>query len=305
MEIGPILSKMAVMVLLMLVGYLCSALHITGPEFNRRANPVVINVFLIATILNAVIAAEERVSGLVLAEYLGVMALMFALSMLVAEVAVRVLPVPRESRGVLWCLIAFSNNAFIGFPLAAAIYGEQAVFYASISNIPFNVILYTVGVAKLQGTGGQTREWKKIITPPLVATLVAAVLYLTHLTIPAVLADTVDTMAGATIPLSMLIIGTSLGGVSVKDVFSSPMVYVVSFIRLILVPVFVWAVLHLFVPDAMMLGIPVLLIACPSAMIITVLCLQYGKDDVFSSQVIFLSTLLSAATIPALVAVLF
>ena len=39
-------------------------------------------------------------------------------------------------------------------------------------------------------------------------------------------------------------------------------------------------------------------------MIITVLCLQYGKDDAFSSQVIFVSTLLSAVTIPALSALL-
>ena len=305
MVVTPILQKMAVMVILMLVGFLCTKLRVTGPEFNRYANPVVINVFLLATILNAVVGATERVSGLVLAEYFGTMVAMFVVSMLVAEVTVRVIPMPAENRGVLWCLAAFMNNAFIGFPLAGAIYGEQAVFYAAISNIPFNVFLYTIGMMKLRGNDGQKRELKKIFTPPLVTTLLAAVLYLTNVKLPTFAVDTIGTMAGATIPVSMIIIGTSLGSVSVKKVFSTPKVYAAVAVRLIVVPVVVWAILRLFVPDPMMLGIAVLMAACPCAMIITVFCLQHGKDDVFSSQVIFMSTLLSAATIPALFAVLF
>ena len=131
MAIAPIILKMSVMVTLMLTGFFCTKIGLTGPEFNRRVNPVVINVFLVATILNAVIGADERVSGAVLAEYFGLHVLMFIVSMLVAEAAVRLIRVPKESRGVLWCLTAFMNNAFIGFPLAAAIYGEQAVFYCS------------------------------------------------------------------------------------------------------------------------------------------------------------------------------
>ena len=301
----PILQKMSVMVILMLVGFLCTRLRITGPEFNKYANPVVINVFLLATILNAVIGTQERVSGTVLAQYFGVMVLMFLIGMIIAEVTVRLLPVPKESRGVLWCLTAFMNNAFIGFPLAGALYGEQAVFYAAISNIPFTVLLYTVGMMQLRGNDGHKRELKKIFTPPLVTTLLAAALYLANVRVPALVADWISTTAGATIPVSMLIIGTSLGSVSVKEVFSAPKVYAAVAARLIAVPLAVWVVLRLFVSDPMMLGIAVLIAACPSAMIITVFCLQYETDDLFSSQVIFMSTLLSAITIPALFAVLF
>lgn len=305
MAIAPIILKMGVMVTLMLTGFFCTKIGLTGPEFNRRVNPVVINVFLVATILDAVIGATERVSGAVLAEYFGLHVLMFVISMLVAEAAVRIIRPPKESRGVLWCLTAFMNNAFIGFPLAAAIYGEQAVFYAAISNIPFNLLLYTVGMAKLRQGDGEKLSWKKIFTAPLVTTLLAAVIYLLDLPMPRYVIDTVDTMAGATIPVSMMIIGTSLGSVSVGKVFTNPKVYAAVFVRLIAVPVAVWAVLRLIAPEPMMLGIPVLMSACPSAMIITVFCLQYGKDDLFSSQVIFMSTLLSAASIPALFAVLF
>ena len=81
MAVGPVLSKMIVLVLLMLIGYFCSKLGVTGPEFNRRANPVVINVFLVGTILNAVLSSQQRASGAVLAQYLGVSVLLFAVSM--------------------------------------------------------------------------------------------------------------------------------------------------------------------------------------------------------------------------------
>ena len=177
MAIAPILQKMTVMVVLMLIGFLGTRLGITGPGFNKYANPVVINVFLLATILNSVIGTTDRVSGAVLAQYFGVMVLIFVIAMLLAEVTVRLLPVPEKARGVLWCLTAFMNNAFIGFPLAAAIYGEQGVFYAAISNIPFSIFFFTIGLMKLRGSGGK-QNLKQILTPALITTLLAAGLYL-------------------------------------------------------------------------------------------------------------------------------
>ena len=55
----------------------------------------------------------------------------------------------------------------------------------------------------------------------------------------------------------------------------------------------------------MLLGIPVLLAACPSAMVVTALCLQYDRSDAFASKCIFLNTILSAVTIPLLIWLLF
>lgn len=304
MAIGPVLSKMIVLVLLMLIGYLCSKLHITGPEFNRWANRVVINVFLIGTIVSAALSAEEPAGGAVLAKYLGVSVLMFVVSMAVGFLAMWLIPVSKERKGILWCVVAFMNNAFVGFPVVESVFGQEAVFYASISNLPFNFLLYTIAIAMLQRGDGVKFDLKKVITAPLVATLFAAVFSVTGWKLPAPVTETLSMLGAATVPTSMIIIGTSLGGISAKAAFSDWRVYAASFFRLIVAPVLVWAVLRLFVSDPMLLGIPVLLVACPSAMIITVLCLQYGKDDAFSSQVIFVSTLLSAITIPALSALL-
>ena len=305
MEIVPIIGKMAVLVLLMLVGYGCAAIGLTGPEFNKKVTPVVLNVLLVATILNSVISAEELVGGMVLLEYLGAFLVMFLVSMLVAWLCARLLRRNRDDEGVLRMSMMFMNNAFVGFPVVAALFGPQAVFYAAISNIPFNVLLYTVGTAQLRRGGNDGIAWRKILTPPLIATIVSAALYLSRLTVPHVLGETVSMLAGATIPMSMLIVGTSLGAIPVRKAFGSLRVYAAAAVRLLLIPLVTWALLRLVIRDATMLGILTLIAACPAAMIVTPLCITHGKDESLASEIIFTSTVLSAVTIPFLAWLLF
>lgn len=302
MEISSVLAKMAMLVLLMLVGYLCAKLRLTGPEFNQRVNPIVLNVLLPATILNSVINVETVLSGIVILEYIGVTAFMLLASLAVSWFAPQLLRARGGDVGVLRMVMAYPNNAFVGFPVVQAVFGTHAVFYASLSNIPFNTLLYTVGTAILRGgSEGRKFNWRQLLTVPLIATFCAVLLFLTHLHVPAVLADTISTLAGATTPVSMIVIGTSLGGIPLKDAFGDWRVYAASFVRLLVCPIVVWLVLRLFVSDPMMLGIPVLLSACPAAMIITPLCLQYGRDGALASKVIFMSTVFSAVTIPFLI----
>ena len=71
--------------------------------------------------------------------------------------------------------------------------------------------------------------------------------------------------------MSMLVVGASLGSISVKQALSDWRVYVVSFVRLIVSPLVTWLVLRLFIHDEMLLGVSVILAACPTAMIATAL----------------------------------
>ena len=303
MPIGPILSKMLVMVVLLLLGFLAAKLGITNGEFNRRVTPVLMNVFLIATILNSVFSADVFVGGMVLLQYFAAISAMFVIGIAIAWISSRMLRIRAEDRGVFRLMVFLSNNVFIGFPVVEAMFGPDAVFYAAISNIPFNLILYTLGVSQIQQ--GERPTWGKILTPPLIATLLAGVLYLAQFRAPAVLADIASTLGSATMPVSMMIIGTSLGIMPLKNTLTDWRVYAASFLRLLVVPVAAWAVLRIFIHDPMMLGVPVMLSACPSAMIIAPICLQYGKDDSFASKIIFVSTVLSAVTVPLVAYLLF
>lgn len=302
MNLSIVFAKMAMLVLIMLLGYLCARIGITGPEFNQRVTPLMVKVLLPATILNSVLSVPDF-SGRELLDYILVMTVMVALQMLPAWFLPRLMRTRSEDVGATRLVTAFGNVGFVGLPVVAAIFGDEMVFFASLCNIPFNLALYSCSAAQLSPDGGRVR-WQDVLNAPVIATLLSVVLLLSRVHVPGVLADTISSVSGVTIPLSMLVIGTSLGGISVRSVLTDWRVYVVSAVRLLVCPLLTWLVLRPFAAGAL-LGISVLMAACPSAMLVTALCLQYGRSDAFASKCIFLSTILSAVTIPLLIWLLF
>ena len=302
MNLSTVFAKMAMLVLIMLLGYLCARIGITGPEFNQRVTPLMVKVLLPATILNSVLSVPDF-SGRELLDYILVMTVMVALQMLPAWFLPRLMRTRSEDVGATRLVTAFGNVGFVGLPVVAAIFGDEMVFFASLCNIPFNLALYSCSAAQLSPDGGRVR-WQDVLNAPVIATLLSVVLLLSRVHVPGVLADTISSVSGVTIPLSMLVIGTSLGGISVRSVLTDWRVYVVSAVRLLVCPLLTWLVLRPFAAGAL-LGISVLMAACPSAMLVTALCLQYGRSDAFASKGIFLSTILSAVTIPLLIWLLF
>ena len=302
MNLSIVFAKMAMLVLIMLLGYLCARIGITGPEFNQRVTPLMVKVLLPATILNSVLSVPDF-SGRELLDYILVMTVMVALQMLPAWFLPRLMRTRSEDVGATRLVTAFGNVGFVGLPVVAAIFGDEMVFFASLCNIPFNLALYSCSAAQLSPDGGRVR-WQDVLNAPVIATLLSVVLLLSRVHVPGVLADTISSVSGVTIPLSMLVIGTSLGGISVRSVLTDWRVYVVSAVRLLVCPLLTWLVLRPFAARAQ-LGISVDRAACPSAMLVTALCLLYGRSDAFASKCIFLSTVLSAVTIPLLIWLLF
>ena len=302
MNLSIVFAKMAMLVLIMLLGYLCARIGITGPEFNQRVTPLMVKVLLPATILNSVLSVPDF-SGRELLDYILVMTVMVALQMLPAWFLPRLMRTRSEDVGATRLVTAFGNVGFVGLPVVAAIFGDEMVFFASLCNIPFNLALYSCSAAQLSPDGGRVR-WQDVLNAPVIATLLSVVLLLSRVHVPGVLADTISSVSGVTIPLSMLVIGTSLGGISVRSVLTDWRVYVVSAVRLLVCPLLTWLVLRPFAAGAL-LGISVLMAACPSAMLVTALCLQYDRSDAFASKCIFINTILSAATIPLVIWLLF
>ena len=235
MNLSVVFAKMAMLVLIMLLGYLCARIGITGPEFNKRVTPLVMNVLLTATILNSVLSVPDF-TGRDIVDYVLVLTAATVLQIAAAWFLPRLLRTRGEDVGATRLVTAFGNVGFVGLPVVAAIFGDEMVFFASLANIPFNLALYSIGAAQLSGGAGARFDWRKVLNMPVIATLLSVVLLLSRIHVPAVIADTISTLAGATIPLSMLIIGTSLGAISVRAALADWRVYVVSAVRLLVCP---------------------------------------------------------------------
>jgi len=306
MDFSVLISKMLIFSVLMLLGYVFARKGIVDKGFSRTASMLVVNVFLPATILNSAFAAEMQLGPGGLLKVLLLTTLTMCIGYVIAFVAARLLPIGREpQRGpVFELLLALSNNMFIGMPVAQVLFGPTAVFYCAVSCIPFNLYTYTYGVWRLKGGSGGGMRVKDILSVPLAATLLAVLIFAFRLPVPGLVKELTGALNGATMPMSLLVIGFSMGSVSLADGFKNRQHYLISFLRLVVCPVLTWLLVRPFTDDPVLLMTCVLIAASPCAVMATVLAIQYGRDGVYGAEGVMQSTLLSIVTIPALILIL-
>lgn len=297
MDMSVVLTQMGILVFIMLVGFVCAKLKITGPEFNKYSSSLVMNVLLVFTILHSFTSTDMEMSFSQIAVAVGAFTVLLAICFVLGLVVARILKLRGDQKGLAVSLVFFPNTAFIAFPLIEAIYGAEGLLVASLANIPFNLLLYTVGTSLVSGSG-EGMNLKSALSAPFVATVAAVIFFLSGLKLPEPVVQAFGTLGRATAPMSMLIVGTSLGGVALNKVFTNWRVYVLSFARLIVSPILVWFILKWFIADKMLMDIIVIVAAAPAAMMLSIFAITYEKDEVLASQSVFISTVFCAATVP-------
>lgn len=304
MDVSVLIPKMIVFVVLMVIGYLCAKTNFAGREFTKDASKMVINVFMTATIINSVLVSDARLSGGELLQVMLVLCMCVGVCWVLAAISCRLVGLG-DKAPLFELLIAVMNNMFIALPVVETLFGSQAVFYCSLSCIPFNILLYTFGIYRLQGGEGKgSVRLRDIFSVPLLATLAALVIFLLQPPVPPVLKELASTMSAATMPLSMIVIGSSLGSVSLLDAFKKGKLYLMCVLRLLLCPLLVWLLAGLMTDDLMLRVTATIIAAAPSGVVVSVLAIQYDRDAVFTSEGVLLSTVFSMLTIPLIVSVI-
>ena len=213
MEGSIIVSQMVQMFLIMFLGYFLRKQGLLDQGFTAKLTTFLLNVAMPCLILHSVIGqADEpnlREAGIVFAVAAGMYLLLPLLSLLL----VKLLRLPKQQQGVYAFMMTFSNVGFMGFPLVNAVYGSEAVFYTAIINILFTISSYTIGLLLLH-CGQATKakfDPKQLLTPGVVLSVLAIILYLADLSFPTELVQSTETVGNMTTPSAMLCIKFSPG----------------------------------------------------------------------------------------------
>lgn len=208
-----------------------------------------------------------------------------------------------NERGVYQFMTIFSNVSFIGFPVLLSIYSSEAIFYGSIFIIPFNILLYTVGIY-MMASEKKKFNIKILLNPNILAVIIGFLLFAFSIQIPAFLLQPMELVGNMTTPLSMIFIGGSLCGVNMKEMFKEWRLYAISAIRLLILPLIVLLLFQNFISDPLLLGVPVVITGMPIAANCAIVAKEYGGHAELASSGTFMSTLLSMVTIPLLVLII-
>ena len=295
--------QMVVLAIPILIGYIAHKLGFMGGDFDSKLSGLVVNVTLPAMIIASVCSQELPAAGdiaqLLVFSFVG-----YVIATALALVVPVLMGSDKALRGAYSFIVAFGNVGLIGFPVLSAVLGSEAVLYAAIANIPWNIFVFSVGMILISGVpeGGFGEVVKscakKLLSPVLIASVIVLVLVLLGINDLGILGDGLTTCGKFTTPAALLISGSSLANYAPREMVNNWRAYAAVAARLVLVPCVLLLVMRPFISSQFVLGIVVLGQAMPVATNGILYCLMYGVDAKPMTQGTFISIVASILTIP-------
>lgn len=303
MDIMVVFQTMLKLFLLLILGFVLFKCHIFDEYTNKKISALIVNVASPMLIISSIAGVEGSNKSIV---FLMISAgiLMYIGFIILGKIINRIFPFPKKDWPVYECMVVFANTGFMGYPVLLDVFGQEAVFYASLIHMAFNFFVYTYAIMCL--TKGDDSEFKlnfkQLLTPGIILSFVGIFIYLFDIQLPSVLMDTINSVGSLTAPLSMMMIGSSLAVYPIKDSFTDWRSYVFAFIRLMIVPFVTMIMCRLLHIDAYYANITIITNAMPVGSMVLMLATQYNANVKIVTRNIVVSTLLSVITIPIVVA---
>ena len=237
----------------------------------------------------------EITQGLLIAAALavGFQALFFLIAALYRRI--------RKATEVERASVVFTNVGNLIIPLVAFVKGQDWVIYTSAYILVFNVLFWTVGI-RMFDSENKLSIRKALLNPNILAIVAGLILLFTGLRLPEPLDLAVSDVAAMIGPLSMMITGMVVGGMTFRGMFANRRVFEVLFVRMILasgLAVFAAVLAARLLPvDRTIVMIPLLAALAPSASNINQVAILYNHDAPYASAINVLTTLSCIATIP-------
>lgn len=303
MDIMVVFQTMLKLFLLLVLGFVLFKCHIFDEYTNKKISALIVNVASPMLIISSIAGVEGSNKSIVFL-MIGAGILMYIGFIILGKIINRIFPFPKKDWPVYECMVVFANTGFMGYPVLLDVFGQEAVFYASLIHMAFNFFVYTYAIMCL--TKGDDSEFKlnfkQLLTPGIILIFVGIFIYLFDIQLPSVLMDTINSVGSLTAPLSMMMIGSSLAVYPIKDSFTDWRSYLFACVRLLIIPFVTMLICRLLHIDAYYANITIITNAMPVGSMVLMLATQYNANVKIVTRNIVVSTLLSVITIPIVVA---
>ena len=193
-------------------------------------------------------------------------------------------------------MIIYPNVGFIGFPLLQSLFGKQSLLLTALINMPFNLSLFTLGMMIM--SNNKSFQIKKLITPGIIASLIAVLLYIFSISLPETLLQPIQLIGNMTTPLAMIIIGATLSKYPIKKILLDRKIYLFTIFFDLIIPMIFSPLVHFLIKDTMIQAMTMIILGMPVANGAVLFAKRYQQNEFLAAKTVFLSTLLSIITIP-------
>lgn len=315
-------SKLVVILYIMVaVGFFADKIGKFTQKAAKLATGLLFYIVTPCVIVNSFISNFSKGDSAVSLKDFGLALLFFAITYCVAIPLSKLFfkNQPAAKRTIYRHSVVYGNCGYIGLPLVQAVVGDKGVFYSAMAITVFNIITFTQGVYQMhEGEDGKADiKLSKILINPgtlgLMLGIPALILILGFgfdLKAPEweIITKPISYIGSMNTPLAMLCLGTFLANTDIKNTFKDKNNYLVGVLRLIVIPMTLFACILLVnrfitaVPAVV--AVSLMVSACPPSANNTVLfAANFNKDVGLASTTVASSTFFSVLTMPLVLAI--
>ena len=207
----------------------------------------------------------------------------------------------RQTRAVLKYSTVYSNAGFMGIPLVQAFLGSKGVFFSVPFLVVYNLFMWSHGIRLFTSKDSQkfSEQVRSLIfNPNIIAAILGIIIYLIQFKLPNILHTPLIYLVNVNTPLSMLVIGSNLSKISLREVFNDKTCWKGTMLRNLFVPLISMIVLKGFMLNKIAYVALVIMISCPVAGVVVLFSILNNFDVKLPTKLLCLSTIVSVITIP-------
>ena len=298
--IATAITQAAIFLILGFIGFLAAKFGILTDHTKEGLNNLLLNIATPALIISSLHRdyTPERAKGLAYAFLLCL--IYYAVAIGLSRLSIR--KSDQYDYRVLRYAATYPNCGYIGLPLVQGILGSEAVFYVSVAIMTMNLLAFTHGVALYRGDDGEKKKLREFFSPIIVSIFIGLAIFLFRIPVPAVISEPIDMLAQANTPVAMLIAGSLAYQIDIRHLTNVRQIIKGSLLKLIVIPLIFMLALRLIPGNSMIKLVAFITSSCSTATTTMMLAIRYKRDELLAVNLIAVTTVLCAVTIPLLLA---
>ena len=205
--------------------------------------------------------------------------------------------------GVEKATVIYTNAGNLIIPLVQALLVKEWVVYTTGYILVTTVFIWTHGRMLIcEEKGFNVKELLKNVN--VIASVIGILMFALKIQLPSLIIETMDSMSATIAPICMIVAGMLIAGMDVKDCLKNKRLYVITFLKMIVFPLFA-VILFKFTNLSsmakngdMILLISLLASVAPTAASVTQIAQIYDADSEYASAYYFITTMLCILTMP-------
>ena len=294
------LETMIVFFVLLALGFFAGKKNIIKSEGMGQLGMMITKIFLPVLIFYSTITSvtlDLASENLIL---IPVSIAVYAVLIVVTLLAAKIMRIEPDKDRIFQFAFIFGNTGFVGFPLLSAVFPGTGILFMCMFSIVDQLVFWTYGVWLATARDRQAAGFnpKALLSPNIIAIVLAMIVALSGLQLPAIALTILGTICRATTPLCMIYLGAMICFSKLGNTLKRFEIYLGIVIKMVLLPIGAGMLATAVGLSPEISGCIALYIALPVMTVVPMISAQNGNEGAYATGIAVVTFVACVLTIP-------